>query len=59
MNNQKIEKLVEGIIEVEKDVMHRKFDVQGGRGAQFARVKADADAVNSILTLVDSIAEEE
>ncbi len=59
MNNQKVEKLVEGIIEVEKDVMHRKFDVQSGKGTQFARVKADADAVNSILTLVDSIAEEE
>ncbi len=55
MNKEKLEELVDGIIEIEKETMHRKFDVQSGKGVQFAREKADADAVNGILNLVDQL----
>lgn len=37
--------------------MRKKFDVQTGKGAQYARTKADADAVNGILNLVDKLVE--
>lgn len=59
MNREKIEELVNGIICIEKETMHKKFDIQSGKGVQFARAKADADAVNSILNLVDDIIAED
>ncbi len=55
MNKDKLEELVGGIVEIEKETAHRKFDVQSGKGVQFARAKADADAVNGILNLVDQL----
>ena len=58
MNKQELEKLVDDIVEVEKEAMHKKFDVQSGKGVQFARAKADADAVNGILNLVDAVKED-
>ena len=58
MNKEKVEKLVKGVVEIEKDTMRKKFDVQSGKGVQFARAKADADAVNGILNLVDKIQQE-
>ena len=58
MNKQKLEKLVDNIVEVEKEAMHKRFDVQSGKGVQFARAKADADAVNGILNLVDAVIED-
>lgn len=56
---EKLEKLVDGIVDIEKETMHKKFDVQSGKGVQFARAKADADAVNGILNLVDKLIGEE
>ena len=58
MNKEKIEELVNGVVEIEKATMRKKFDVQSGKGVQYARQKADADAVNGILNLVDKIMEE-
>ena len=58
MNKQNVEKLVEGIIEIEKEAALKKIDSQSGKGTQFTRAKADADAVNGILNLVESIDEE-
>lgn len=58
MNKEKVEELVKGVVEIEKNTMRKKYDVQSGKGVQFARAKADADAVNSILNLVDEIMEE-
>lgn len=58
MNKEKVEELVKGVVEIEKNAMRKKYDVQSGRGVQFARAKADADAVNGILNLVDEIMEE-
>lgn len=55
MNKEKLEELVDGIVEIEKETMHKKFDVQSGKGVQFVRAKADADAVNGILNLVDRL----
>lgn len=55
MNKEKLEKLVAGIVEIEKETTHKKFDEQSGKGAQYARVKADVDAVNGILNLVDQL----
>jgi hypothetical protein len=56
---EKLEKLVDGIVDIEKETMHKKFDVRSGKGVQFARAKADADAVNGILNLVDKLIGEE
>lgn len=58
MNKEILEELVNGIVDIEKETMKKKFDVQGGKGAQFARSKADADAVNSILNLVDEVSDD-
>ena len=58
MNKELLEELVSEIIDIEKNTMRKKFDVQGGKGAQYARAKADADAVNGILNLVDEFVED-
>lgn len=56
--NEKIDILVDEIIEIEKNSIRKKFDVQSGKGTQYARTKADADAVNGIINLIDSITKE-
>lgn len=58
MNKEVLEALVDGIVEIEKETMRKKFDLQTGRGVQYAREKADADAVNGILNFVDKLVEE-
>lgn len=55
MNKELVDGLVDGIVEIEKQNMHKKFELQSGKGVQYARAKADADTVNGILNLVDEM----
>lgn len=53
MNKEQLDELVNGIVNIEKDTMRKRFDIQSGKGVQYARAKADVDAVNGILNYID------
>lgn len=58
MNKEQLDELVNGIVNIEKDTMRKRFDIQSGKGVQYARAKADVDAVNGILNYIDNVQEE-
>lgn len=58
MNKEQLDELVNGIVNIEKDTMRKRFDIQSGKGVQYARAKADVDAVNGILSYIDKFIED-
>ena len=46
------------VANIEKDTMRKRFDIQSGKGVQYARAKADVDAVNGILNYIDKFIED-
>ena len=58
MNKEQLDELVNGIVNIEKDTMRKRFDIQSGKGVQYARAKADVDAVNGILNYIDKYKKE-
>ena len=55
MNKEQLDELVNGIVNIEKDTMRKRFDIQSGKGVQYARAKAD---VNGILNYIDKFIED-
>ena len=52
-NTEKIERMVNEIIGIEKISMQKRFNSVGGENEKFHATKADAEVVNSILTLLE------
>lgn len=53
MNNKEdIEKLVTQIMDIEKKSMNKRFDAANGNNEKFSATRADAEVVNSILSLL-------
>lgn len=52
-NTEKIERIVYEIIEIEKISMQKRFNSVGGENEKFHAIKADAEVVNCILTLLE------
>ncbi len=52
-NTENVERIVKEIIEIEKVSMQKRFNSVGGENEKFHAMKADAEVVNNILTLLE------
>ena len=50
---EEIEDMVSKIMKVEKESMKKRFDTASLLGDKFSKSKADTDAVNKIIELLD------
>lgn len=51
-NNEKLEELIDKIMEIEKESMKKRFNSGEGKNEKFTTIKADTEVVNEILSLV-------
>lgn len=58
-NSNAIENLVQQVIDIEKETMKKRFDLESGLGKKYASDKADSNAVNKIISLVSEVSEDE